>query len=366
MSFGLRMLLPLGGRITGDCCWIGWEFKKKAKRRSRLSVQEERMSSGMVTPGPDVAARLESVPKQKINWKHVSMNWELYLLVLLPLVWLLIFMYVPMYGNIIAFKKFVPNLGIMKSPWVGVANFTRFFRSYKFANILANTLVINVYQLLVGFPVPIVLALLIHYCPFPRYKRTVQMITYAPHFISVVVMVGIIFKLLAPRIGIVNMLLAKASIPEVNFLGSALWFRHVYVLTGVWQNMGWGTIIYLAALSGIDPQLHESAKVDGANIWRRMWHIDIPGIAPTVIILLILRTGQMLNVGFEKVFLMQNNLNISTSEVIQTYVYKIGIASALPQFSYAAAIGLFQNAISFALLLIVNRTARKLSETSLW
>ena len=323
------------------------------------------MSSGMVTPGPE-AARLEAVPKKKIKWKEISMNWELYLLVLLPVAWLLIFMYYPMYGNIIAFKKFVPNLGIVGSPWVGFVNFTRFFQSYKFTSILFNTLIINFYQVAVGFPVPIALALLIHYCPFPRYKRTVQMITYAPHFISFVVMVGIIFKLLAPRIGIVNMMLVKLGGSEVNFLGSALWFRHVYVLTGVWQGMGWGSIIFLAALSGIDPQLHESAKVDGAHIWLRMWYIDLPGIAPTVIILLILRTGQMLNVGFEKVFLMQNNLNISASEVIQTYVYKIGIASALPQFSYAAAIGLFQNAISFALLLLVNRIARKLSETSLW
>ena len=311
--------------------------------------------------------KLEIVLKKKVRWKDIAVNWELYLLVLPPLVWLFLFLYFPMYGNIIAFKRFTPNLGILGSPWVGFANFTRFFAAYRSFNIIFNTLIINVYEVAVGFPIPIFLALLIHYCPFARYKRTVQMVSYAPHFISVVVMVGLIFKLLAPRIGIVNMILAALGVEvEANFLGSAGWFRHVYVWTGVWQGMGWGTIIYLAALAGVDPQLHESAKVDGANIWQRMAHIDIPGIAPTVIILLILRTGQMLNVGFEKVFLMQNNLNINTSEVIQTFVYKVGIASPSPQFSYAASIGLFQNVISFILLLTVNRLAKQLSETSLW
>lgn len=310
--------------------------------------------------------RLEEVPRKKIKWKDISKNWELYIFVALPLIWLFIFMYYPMYGNVIAFKRFNPNRGILGSPWVGLANFQRFFNSYKFAQIMWNTFIINIYEVLAAFPIPIALALLIHYCPFPRYKKVVQMVTYAPHFISVVVMVGIIFKLLGPRIGLVNTILREIGIGEIDFLGRAGRFRHVFVWTGIWQRTGWGTIIYLAALSGVDPELHESAKVDGANIWRRMWHIDIPGIGPTVIILLILRLGRMLFVGFEKIFLMQNNLNISTSEVIQTYVYKIGLAAANPNFSYAAAIGLFNNVISFVLLILVNRVARKLTETSLW
>jgi putative aldouronate transport system permease protein len=309
---------------------------------------------------------LEKVPKKKVNWKDVQVNWELYLLVLLPIAWLLIFLYYPMYGNIIAFKRFNPSLGILGSPWIGLTNFTRFFNSYRFLQIVWNTFIINVYEVVAAFPIPIILALLIHYCPAPRYKRVVQMVTYAPHFISIVVMVGIIFKLLGPRIGIVNQILSAIGIGEVDFLGKSSMFRHVFVWTGVWQGMGWGTIIYLAALSGVAPELHESARVDGANIWQRMWHIDLPGIMPTVIILLILRVGQMLNVGFEKVFLMQNNLNIQTSEVISTYVYKIGLASANPNFSYAAAIGLFNNIVSFILLVTVNRLARKLTETSLW
>lgn len=310
--------------------------------------------------------KLEKVPKKIIKWKDIQVNWELYLLVLLPVLWIVIFMYVPMYGNIIAFKRFNPAMGIMGSPWVGLKNFTRFFNSYKFLQIFWNTLIINIYEVIAAFPIPIMLALLIHYCPSPKYKRITQMVTYAPHFISVVVMVGIIFKLLGPRIGLFNSALRAMGLKEVDFLGAASSFRHVFVWTGVWQGMGWGTIIYLAALAGVDPQLHESATVDGANIWRRMWHIDLPGIAPTVIILLILRIGRMLYVGFEKVFLMQNNLNIATSEVIQTYVYKVGLASSNPNFSYAAAIGLFNNVISFVLLILVNRLARKLTETSLW
>lgn len=309
---------------------------------------------------------LGKLPKKKIRWKDISVNWELYLLVALPLIWLFIFMYYPMYGTIIAFKRFVPSQGILDSPWVGLANFTRFFRSYKFLRILWNTLAINIYDVVAAFPIPIILALLIHYCPLPRYKRAVQMVAYAPHFISVVVMVGIIFKVFGPRVGLVAQIFRAVGMAEINFLGRPDLFRDLFVWTGIWQSMGWGTIIYLAALSGVAPELHESAKVDGAGIWQRMWHIDIPGIAPTVIILLILCLGYMLYVGFEKILLMQNSLNIVTSEVIQTYVYKIGLASANPSFSYAAAIGLFNNIISFALLIVVNRTARRLTETSLW
>lgn len=296
----------------------------------------------------------------------MSINWELYIMGALPVTWVIIFMYVPMYGNIIAFKNFVPALGILGSKWIGFANFTRFFRSYNFSQILWNTFYLNVYDLLVGFPIPIMLALILHYAPAKRFKKTVQMVTYAPHFISTVVMVGIIFKLFADRIGIINVILRSLGIGEAGFLANPEWFPHVYVWTGIWQNMGWGTIVYLASLSAVDPELHESAKVDGATIWSRMWHIDIPGILPVIIILLILRSGQILTIGFEKVFLMQNSVNISASEVIDTYVYKVGLASRNPNFSYATAIGLFKNLIAFVLLVTVNRVARRFSETSLW
>lgn len=291
----------------------------------------------------------------------------MYLLCALPVISVLIFSYIPMYGNVIAFKRFLPGLTIWGSEWVGFDNFTRFLTSYKFSWILRNTFVLNVYSLLAGFPVPIILALLIHYCPLPMYKRTVQMTTYIPHFISTVVMVSIIFKIFTPRWGIISTFLANIGFDkQPAFLASTTWFPHVYVWTGIWQNMGWGTIIYLAALSGVDDSLHDTARVDGANIWQRMWHIDIQTILPIVVILLILRSGSMLQVGFEKIYLMQNNLNIKASEVISTYVYKIGILSSYPNYSYAAAIGLFQNGISFILLIIVNRIAKKLGDTSLW
>ncbi len=312
-------------------------------------------------------ADLESirVPNRTQGWKTYTKNWELYILVSIPVLWVLIFRYYPMYGAQIGFKRFVAIEGILGSPWVGLYHFKRFLTSYNFGNIMFNTIFLNFYQLIAGFPVPILLALLLHYCPLFRYKKIVQMVTYAPHFISTVVMVGIIFKLLAPRIGIINMALVSLGI-KVNWLGSPITFPHVFVWTGIWQNMGWGSIIYLAALSAVDPELHESARVDGATIWQRIGRIDIPGILPTIIILLILRVGRMLEVGFEKVLLMQNDLNIGRSEVIQTYVYKVGLASEAPNFSYATAIGLFTSAISFALLLIVNRISRAVTETSLW
>lgn len=312
------------------------------------------------------SVRVTAPTPRHVKWRKVAVNWQLYLLCLLPIAWLIIFMYIPMYGNLIAFKRYVPSLGILGSPWVGFDNFLRFFQSYRFFQVLGNTFYLSFYDLVVGFPIPIGLAIVLHYMPIARYKKTVQMVTYAPHFISTVVMVGIIFKLGSQRIGVVNVLLTAVGLPEVNFLGSAQLFGHVFVWTNVWQQMGWGTIIYLAALSSVDPELHESATVDGASIWQRIRHIDFPSILPTVIILLILRTGFILQVGFEKVFLLQNNLNIEASEVIQTYVYKIGIASRNPNFHYATAIGLFQNLVMFLMLIVVNRIARRVSETSLW
>ena len=312
------------------------------------------------------SVRVTAPTPRHVKWRKVAVNWQLYLLCLLPIAWLIIFMYIPMYGNLIAFKRYVPSLGILGSPWVGFDNFLRFFQSYRFFQVLGNTFYLSFYDLVVGFPIPIGLAIVLHYMPIARYKKTVQMVTYAPHFISTVVMVGIIFKLGSQRIGVVNVLLTAVGLPEVNFLGSAQLFGHVFVWTNVWQQMGWGTIIYLAALSSVDPELHESATVDGASIWQRIRHIDFPSILPTVIILLILRTGFILQVGFEKVFLLQNNLNIEASEVIQTYVYKIGIASRNPNFHYATAIGLFQNLVMFLMLIVVNRIARRVSDTSLW
>ncbi|TBL78356.1 sugar ABC transporter permease [Paenibacillus thalictri] len=271
-----------------------------------------------------------------------------------------------MYGAQIAFRNFVANKGIWGSQWVGLSQFIRFFESYEFWNIMWNTIALSFYQLAAGFPFPILLALSLNYVMHEQFKKWVQMVTYAPHFISVVVMVGIIMQALDPRIGIVNVLLKAVGLDAVNWMGDADYFRSIYVWSGVWQNVGFSCIIYLAALAGIDPSLHEAAVVDGASKMRRMWHIDLPGILPIAVILLILDVGRMLEIGFEKSFLMQNPLNLSTSEIIDTYVYKVGLASNVVNFSYSSAIGLFKNFINLILLVVVNRIAKKLGQSSLW
>ncbi|MFE5320647.1 ABC transporter permease [Paenibacillus sp. NPDC056579] len=292
--------------------------------------------------------------------------WQLYLLMALPFAFIIIFKYVPMYGAQIAFKNFVASKGIWGSSWVGFDHFVRFFESYEFWNIMWNTIALSFYQLAAGFPFPILLALSLNYVMHERFKKTVQMVTYAPHFISVVVMVGIIFQVLDPRIGIVNVIISWFGFDPVNWIGEASYFRSIYVWSGVWQNVGFSCIIYLAALASIDPSLHEAAVVDGASKLRRIWHIDIPGILPIAIILLILDVGRMLEIGFEKAFLMQNPLNLRTSEIVDTYVYKVGLASNIVNFSYSSAIGLFKNIINLILLISVNRLAKKIGQSSLW
>ncbi|MDQ0113215.1 ABC transporter permease [Paenibacillus harenae] len=298
--------------------------------------------------------------------KQVLQRWQLYVFVAPAVLYLLVFQYFPMYGAQIAFKKYVVTKGIWGSPWVGLDQFIRFFNSYDFWRIMGNTLGLSIYELVAGFPLPIILALSLNYVSRQFFKKSVQMITYAPHFISTVVMVGMILQFLDPRTGIVNMLLGAIGLEPINFMGKAELFKSIYVWSGIWQNMGFACIIYLAALSGIDPALHEAAVVDGASKLRRMWHIDLPGILPIAIILLILNIGQILNIGFEKVFLMQNPLNIRSSEIIDTYVYKIGLVSQASNFSYATAIGLFKSVVSLLMLLSVNKLAKKAGQASLW
>jgi putative aldouronate transport system permease protein len=291
--------------------------------------------------------------------RGVRRAWQLYLLMALPFVWLIVFKYIPMYGAQIAFRDYSFSEGIWNSPWVGFRYFTRFFRSYEFWNVMINTVSLSLYQLIAGFPFPILLALSLNYVRHAPFKKTVQMVTYFPHFISVVVMVGIIYQVLDPRIGIVNVAIERLGGEPIDFLGKATLFRSIYVWSGVWQNMGFGCIIYLAALSAVDPALHEAAVVDGASKLRRVLAIDLPGIIPIAVTLLILEVAHMLDLGFEKVFLMQNPLNIRNSEIINTYVYKVGVASRIVNFSYASAIGLFRNVINFVLLLAVNQAARR-------
>ncbi|MDR6550768.1 ABC transporter permease subunit [Paenibacillus qinlingensis] len=296
--------------------------------------------------------------------KRIVRNYDLYLLLLPTLAYFIIFHYIPMYGVQIAFKNFNPIKGIMGSPWVGLDNFERFFQSYQLGTIIRNTLGISVYELLVAFPAPIILALMINQLTNERFKRFVQTVTYAPHFISTVVVAGIVYLLLSPKTGAVNSLLGMFHIEPIFFMGSPEWFKTVFVFSGIWQNIGWGTIIYLAALTAVNPEYHEAAVVDGASKLQRVFHIDIPAILPTVIIMLIMNMGHMMSVGFEKVYLMQNQLNIDSSETIQTYVYKAGLVQA--QYSYSSAIGLFNTVINFILLLSVNQIAKSLKQSSLW
>lgn len=291
-------------------------------------------------------------------------NKTLYIMILPVTLYFIIFSYWPMYGVQIAFKNFNAAKGIMGSPWVGFYHFERFFRSYHFVNLIRNTITLNVYQLIASFPAPIILALLLNEVTNNKFKRVVQTVTYAPHFLSTVVIAGMLTTFLSPRTGIVNHLIEALGGERIYFMGEPFWFKHVYVWSGVWQHTGWNAIIYLATLTSVDQQLHEAAIIDGANKIQRIWYINIPTIMPTVIILLILNLGQIMNVGFEKVFLLQNDLNMKSSDVISTYVYRMGLLGA--QYSFSAAVGLFNSIINFILIIIVNYISRKVSEVSLW
>lgn len=302
--------------------------------------------------------------KKKSVWKRMAQTWELYLFIAPAFLYFLIFHYGPMYGIQIAFKNFIPAKGITGSPWVGFDHFERFFNSYYFWDLLWNTLSISLYELAIGFPLPIILALAFNEVKDGFFKRTVQTVTYAPHFISVVVMAGIIITFLSPSTGIIVHIIEFLGFEPAAFLTDPRWFKTVYVLSGVWQSTGWGTIIYLAALSGVDPQLHEAAIMDGASRWQRIWNINIPTIVPTITILLILNMGSILGVGFEKILLLQNPLNMEASDVISTFVYRSGLVDA--QYSFSTAVGLFNSVVNALLLITVNQIARRTSETSLW
>lgn len=315
------------------------------------------------------AGKAPSAPMNKKNKGRrlllaIKRHWRLYVLITPVLVYFAIFHYLPMYGVQIAFKDFIGTRGIWGSPWVGFKHFERFFESYFFWRLLKNTIGISLYELAVGFPVPILLALMINEVRQSSYKRFVQTVTYAPHFLSTVVLVGMLVIFLSPTSGIINKAIDAFGREPVYFLTEPQWFKSIYVFSGVWQSMGWSSIIYLAALTGIDPHLHEAARVDGATRLQRIWHINLPGIRPTIVILLILNIGSIMGVGFEKIFLMQNSLNMESSDVISTYVYRSGILGA--QYSFSAAVGLFNSIVNFILLISVNQIARRLNQASLW
>ena len=298
--------------------------------------------------------------------KKIRCNWGLYLLLLPSFVLLLIFSYRPMYGVIIAFKDYKNSLGIMGSPWAEplFKHFIRFFNSYQFETTIKNTIVLSLYSMLAGFPIPILLALMINQITARRFRKAFQTILYLPHFISTVVMVGLLLIWLSPSRGLIGTFYKAFGKDAPNLMASASAFPSLYVWSDVWQHAGWDSIIFLAALSSIDPTLYEAATVDGASRWQKTIYIDLPLLLPTACIMLILRAGNLMNVGFEKVYLMQNDLNRLTSEVIATYVFKVSMK--MNQYSLSTAVNLFNSVINLFLLLLVNGITKKLGNSSLW
>ncbi len=296
--------------------------------------------------------------------RSLRSQYDLYLLFLIPLVWYVLFQYVPMYGVQIAFRRYNATLGIAGSPWVGLQYFRQFFGSYYFGSLLWNTLYLSVLQMALGFPVPILLALLVHELRSRPFKKLVQNITYVPYFLSMVVIVSMLRLFSHPEYGLFNQITAWFGIGSVDFFAKADAFRPLYVFSGVWQNMGFNSVIYIAALAGIDPQQYEAASIDGASRLRKIWHISLPGILPTIIVLFIMRIGSLMNVGFEKVLLMQNPINMETSDVISTFIYRNGIQKG--NFSYSAAVGIFNSLINLVLLTSANFVSRRVSSTGLW
>ena len=304
-----------------------------------------------------------AVKKQSFK-AYMKGQYDLYLLLLPALLYTAIFLYIPMYGVLMAFQDYSPVKGIMGSNFVGLKHFKKFFSTYMAKQIISNTVILSGYSLLASFPFPVILALMLNYCVNRRFGKIVQTVTYMPYFISVMVLVGMMNIFFSTNYGVVNTVLQALGIEPFSFMSSEKSFRHMYVWSGIWQGMGYSSVIYFAALSGIDPTLYEAAELDGASKLQRIRYIDLPSIMPTVIIMLIMSAGNLMSIGFEKAYLMQNDRNSGVSEIIATYVYKVGLIDA--RYSFSAAINLFNSAINFVILIVINKISRKLSDTSLW
>ena len=298
--------------------------------------------------------------------KSMTKYWQMYLLLIPVVIYYVVFKYVPMVGAQIAFRNFSFRKGIWGSAWVGFKHFERFFSSTQSISIIWNTLYLGFLTLVFCFPVPIILALIINEIRSTRFKNVLKTVTYAPHFVSTIVVVGMLMSMCSPSTGIINTLFVKLGLfkEPLYLMGSAKYFRTMYILSGIWKDSGWNAIIFISALAAVDTSLYEAAEVDGASRWQQLLHITLPGIMPTIVIMLILETGKVLNIGFEKVYAMQTDLNLGVSEVISTYSYKIGLIDM--RYDYATAIDLFNAVINLAMLLIVNAISRKVTETSLW
>ncbi len=307
-------------------------------------------------------------PKQKVNWKvYIKRYWQLYALLLLPMVYLLIFKYIPMKYILIAFKKYSIVKPINEMPWAanhGMQYFIQAFSNNDFKNALRNTVVLNLLDLVIGFPIPIIFALILNELPFKRFKKTVQTIAYMPHFLSWVIIYGLAIQLFTPTNGLINMFIERMGGEAIHFLDDPVKWVGTYIFLGVWQSFGWNSIVYLAAIAGISPELYEAASVDGANRFEKMWHITLPGIRGTIVTLLVMALGNILGSGFDRPFALQNNLVMRYAEVISTFVYKHGIQGL--QFSLVTAVGLFQSVVGVFFLLFANWLARKLGERGIW
>lgn len=309
--------------------------------------------------GEALSVRKVSVKYRKRSLgRRIKQHWQLYALLLIPLVLTIIYKYIPMYGIQIAFRDFKPSRGFSGSEWVGLEWFERLFTAPTFKRMIKNTVLLSFWSLVIGFPVPIILALAINQVRFQKYKKIVQTVLYAPHFISIMVVCGMIRIFLSPYGGLINLLMDTS----IDFLSESEAFRPIYILSGIWQEAGWGMIIYLATLSTVDPSMYEAAKIDGASLFQRIRHIDIPSLVPMIVLQLIMSAGSLMNVGFEKVMLLQTELNKSTSDVIAVYLYEQGIVNA--KYSYSTAVGLFNTAINIVLLIIVNKVSKKAADIS--
>ena len=302
--------------------------------------------------------------RRQIFWRRLWRDRFFALMILPVVIYYIFFSYYPMYGVLIAFENYMPSKGITGSEWVGLANFRQFFGGIFFWRLLRNTLLISVYTLVFGFPVPIIFALMLNEFRDGVFKRSIQTLSYLPHFISMVVICGMIINFLSPSGGIFNALIKMCGGKPVNFLGKPQYFRTIYVVSGIWQEFGWGSIIYIAALSGVDPQLYEAARIDGAGKFKQMLYVTLPSIKNTMIVLLILNVGNMMSVGFEKIILLYNSATYDTADVISSYVYRMGLQSL--QYSYSAAVGLFNSVINVILLVGSNAVAKRLSGNGIW
>jgi putative aldouronate transport system permease protein len=309
-------------------------------------------------------AAVRRVSMRRRARRSFARHWTLYLLMAVPLTHLVIFKYIPMANAVIAFKNYNVVLGIWGSEWVGLQHFEALFDNPVFWDLVQNTFLLSFYAVLAGFPIPIILALALNEIRQGLFKRTVQMVTYAPYFISTVVVVSMIIMILSPRIGLTSQVFGFFGVEQPDLMADPDYFRHIYVWSDIWQTAGYSAVIYLAALSGVDPSLYEAARVDGASRLQKIWHVDLPSIMPTAVIILVLAVGNIMAIGFEKAFLLQNPLNLSTAEIIPTYVYKVGLINA--DFSQATAIGLLNSVVNLCLLLFVNFVAKRITGSGVW